>query len=121
MKSSLRIAKSRQRRSHRVRNKVRASRRPRLSVYRSNMHIYAQIIDDGAGRTLVSAASTEQAVGGAGKDQGNVDAAKRVGKAIAERAVKAGITQVAFDRGEYRFHGRVAALAEAARESGLDF
>jgi large subunit ribosomal protein L18 len=121
MKSSVRVAKSRQRRTHRIRNKARSSGRPRLTVFRSNLHIYAQIIDDGQGRTLVSAASTEKSVGGAGKDHGNVEAAKRVGKAIAERATKAGITQVAFDRGEYRFHGRVAALAEAARESGLDF
>jgi large subunit ribosomal protein L18 len=121
MKASARVAKSRQRRTYRIRNKVRAAGRPRLTVFRSNLHIYAQIIDDVAGRTLVSAASTEKSVGGAASDQGNVESAKRVGKTIAERAVKAGITQVAFDRGEYRFHGRVAALAEAARENGLDF
>lgn len=90
-------------------------------MFRSNLHIYAQIIDDREGRTLVSAATTEKSVGGSGKDHGNVAAAKRVGKAIAERAAKAGITEVAFDRGEYRYHGRVAALADAARESGLDF
>ncbi len=121
MKASVRVSKSRVRRKHRIRNRVRASKRPRLTVFRSNLHIYAQIVDDQQGRTLVSAASTEKSVGGSGSDQGNVDAARRVGKAIAERATQAGITQVAFDRGEYRFHGRVAALADAARESGLEF
>ena len=81
----------------------------------------AQIIDDEAGRTLVSASTAEKDLGGVGKPHGNVEAAKQVGKVLAERALAAGIKQVAFDRGAYAFHGRVAALAEAAREAGLEF
>ena len=95
--------------------------RPRLSVFRSDKHIYAQIIDDLAGKTLVAAASTAGDVRGDLKNGGNVEAAKRVGRAIAERAKGAGITQVAFDRGGRMYHGRVKALADAAREGGLKF
>lgn len=118
-----RIAKQRQRRQYRVRNKVRryASGRPRLSVFRSNSHIYAQIIDDEAGRTLVAASTLEKDVRGSGSKGGNKQAATAVGELIARRALEKGITQVAFDRGLYRYHGRVAALADAARQGGLEF
>ena len=104
------------RRRRRVRSalKARASGRPRLSVHRSGRHIYAQIIDDAAGRT-VAAAST------LGKPGANVSAAAEVGKTLADAARKAGVTSVVFDRGGYLFHGRVKALADAAREAGLDF
>ncbi len=95
--------------------------RPRLSVFRSDKHIYAQIIDDHAGRTLASAASTSVEVRGDLKNGGNVAAAKRVGKQIAERAKQLGVTKVAFDRGGRKYHGRVKALADAAREGGLQF
>ena len=95
--------------------------RPRLSVFRSDKHIYAQIIDDLAGKTLAAAASTTGEVRGDLKNGGNIEAAKRVGRAIAERAKSAGITQVAFDRGGRMYHGRVKALADAAREGGLKF
>ena len=95
--------------------------RPRLSVFRSDKHIYAQLIDDLAGRTLASAASTLGDVRGDLKNGGNVEAAKRVGKAIAQRAKAAGINLVAFDRGGRMYHGRVKALADAAREGGLKF
>jgi large subunit ribosomal protein L18 len=121
MKVQERIAKQRWRRRNHVRNRVRASGRLRLSVFRSNKHISAQIIDDEAGRTLVSASTTEKDLGGAGKSFGNVESASRVGKLLAERAKAAGISQVAFDRGAYSFHGRIAALANAAREGGLEF
>lgn len=109
-----------ERRQRRVRFAIRqkAAGRPRLSVHRSNAHIYAQIIDDLAGKTLVSASSAEKDLGGKGS---NAEAAVLVGKAIAERAVAAGVKTVVFDRGGYLFHGRVKALADAAREGGLDF
>jgi large subunit ribosomal protein L18 len=98
--------------------------RPRLAVFRSVTHTYAQVIDDMSGTTLVSAASTEPALKGAfEKDAkgGNVAGAKAIGKAIAERAKEKGITRVVFDRGGYLYHGRVRAVAEAAREAGLEF
>ena len=95
--------------------------RPRLAVFRSDKHIYAQLIDDLAGKTIASAASTSSEVRGDLKNGGNVAAAKLVGKAIAERAKAAGITKVAFDRGGRKYHGRVKALADAAREGGLKF
>jgi large subunit ribosomal protein L18 len=97
------------------------SDRPRLSVYRSEKHIYAQVIDDIAGRTLASAASTAADVRGEQKHGANVAAAKRVGAAIAERARAAGVTKVAFDRGGRMYHGRVKAVADAARAGGLQF
>jgi len=98
------------------------SERPRLSVFRSDKHIYAQIIDDYVGKTLASAASTAADVRGAElKNGGNVAAAKKVGTIIAERAKAAGITAVAFDRGGRRYHGRIKALADAARQAGLKF
>ena len=111
-----------QRRKWAVRNSVAGTQeRPRLSVYRSDKHIYAQVIDDVAGRTLAAAASTSGEVRGGLKTGANVAAAKVVGKAIAERAKAAGVTKVAFDRGGRKYHGRVKALADAAREGGLQF
>ena len=96
--------------------------RPRLSVFRSDKHIYAQLIDDHSGKTLASVASTSADVrGGDLKNGGNIAAAKKVGKAIAEKAKAAGITKVAFDRGGRMYHGRIKALADAAREGGLKF
>ncbi len=97
--------------------------RPRLAVFRSPRHIYVQIIDDLAGKTLCAASSldVELTDGSAGKSGGNSDAAIAVGKAVAQRAIKAGISQIVFDRGGYLYHGRVKALAEAARAGGLKF
>ena len=112
----------RQRIHRRVRTRVSGTTvRPRLCVYRSNGHIYAQIIDDGAGRTLVSASSVDKQMRQQLKGGSNVAAAKVVGKQIAERARAAGIELVVFDRGGYMYHGRVQALAAAAREAGLKF
>jgi large subunit ribosomal protein L18 len=103
----------------RIRARVAGSAdRPRLAVYRSLKHIYAQVIDDRAGRTLVSASSNEKS---AKTNGGNLTGAKEIGRAVAERAKAKGITQVVFDRGGYLYHGRVKALAEAAREAGLEF
>jgi len=111
-----------QRRKYRVRKSVFGStERPRLSVFRSDKHIYAQLIDDHAGRTLASASSTIEDVRGELKNGGNIAAAKKVGRAIAEKAKAAGITLVAFDRGGRQYHGRIKALADAAREGGLKF
>jgi large subunit ribosomal protein L18 len=113
-------ARQRQRRRFRVRNHLKKNtRRARLSVFRSLQHIYAQVIDDADGRTLAAASTVDKDLRGQVKYGGNKDAAKVVGKAIAERAIAAGIKEVAFDRREYQYHGRVAALADAAREAGL--
>jgi large subunit ribosomal protein L18 len=99
-----------------------SAERPRLSVFRSDKHIYAQVIDDYTGKTLAAAASTSAEIRGAElKNGGNIAAAKKVGKEIANRAKAAGITAVCFDRGGRRYHGRVKALADAAREGGLKF
>jgi large subunit ribosomal protein L18 len=95
--------------------------RPRLSVFRSSKHIYAQIIDDAKGETLAAASSLEKEVRGDAKTGANVDAAKAVGVRVAQRAKEKGVKQVVFDRGGYLYHGRVKALAEAAREGGLEF
>ncbi|HEY0009420.1 MAG TPA: 50S ribosomal protein L18 [Tepidisphaeraceae bacterium] len=95
--------------------------RPRLSVFRSDKHITAQIIDDYAGKTLVSASSLQKDIRGDAPNGGNITAAVAVGKAIAERAKAAGVAKVAFDRAGRRYHGRIKALADAAREGGLDF
>jgi len=119
MRVQKRLIKQRERRKFRVRNRVRRSGRPRLSVFRSNKHIYVQLIDDGEGTTLAAASTAEKDLGG--KNQGTVDAASRVGEAIAKRAKEKGVTEVTFDRGNYRYHGRVAALAAAARDNGLEF
>lgn len=107
-----------ERRRRRVRTALRkrSGARPRLSVHRTGRHIYAQIIDDAQGRTLAAASTLGEKSAGA-----NVDAAAKVGKVIAEAAKKAGVTAVVFDRGGYLFHGRVKALADAAREGGLEF
>ena len=103
----------------RVRGKVSGTpERPRLNVFRSNANIYAQIIDDVAGVTLASASSLDKEIGGNG---GNKEAARKVGKLLAERAKAKGISAVVFDRGGYVYHGRVAELAEGAREGGLEF
>jgi large subunit ribosomal protein L18 len=103
----------------RIRRKVRGStERPRLAIYRSLNHIYAQIIDDEQGRTLVSASTTEKELHG--KTGGNIEAARTIGRTIAERAQAAGISSVVFDRGGYLYHGRVKALTDAAREAGLN-
>jgi large subunit ribosomal protein L18 len=112
-----------ERRKARVRRAIRAAAngRPRLSVHRTHKQIYAQIIDDVKGVTLVAASSLEADLKSSIKSGANVEAAAAIGKAIAERAVKAGVTSVVFDRGAYIYHGRVKALAEAAREGGLDF
>jgi large subunit ribosomal protein L18 len=111
---------SRQRRHGRVRKKVHGTaERPRLAVFRSSRHISAQVIDDVSGRTLAAASTVEKDL--RSESTGTVDAASSVGKLVAERAKSAGITQVTFDRGGFRYHGRVAALAEGAREAGLEF
>src|SRR6185436_20115153 len=104
----------------RIRRKVKGdTARPRLAIYRSLNHIYAQVIDDRLGKTLVSASSTEKDLRGGGTG-GNLDAARRIGTAIAERAIAKGIEQVVFDRGGYLYHGRVKALTDAARAAGLN-
>lgn len=111
------------RRQERTRIKLRknAGTRMRLSVFRTAQHIYAQIIDDAKGATLAAASTVEKELKGKMKNGGNVEAAKQVGKLIAERAKKAGVMEVVFDRGGYLYHGRVRALADAAREAGLSF
>ena len=122
MKHERRIGKQRRRRRLRVRNRVkRDAIRPRLSVFRSHKHIYVQIVDDEAGRTLAAASTLEKDLHGELPYGGNKDAAAAVGKVIAERALEAGIREVALDRREYKYHGRIAALADAAREVGLVF
>ena len=104
----------------RIRRKVKGNtERPRLAIYRSLNHIYAQVIDDARGQTIVSASTTEKDL--RGNTGGNLDAARRIGQVIAERALAKGIEQVVFDRGGYLYHGRIKALADAAREGGLKF
>lgn len=103
----------------RIRRKVSGTgERPRLAIYRSLNHIYAQVIDDQRGLTIVSASTTEKDL--RGSSGGNIEAAKRVGREIAERAIARGIEQIVFDRGGYLYHGRVKALTDAAREAGLN-
>ena len=115
-------SKSRQRRHKRVRNKVHGTAvRPRLNVYRSLNHIYAQVIDDDAGNTLVSASTLDKSMRGDLDALDTQDQAKAVGKAVAERAKAKGIETVVFDRGGYPYHGQVKALAEGSREGGLVF
>jgi len=110
------------RRRNRVRKVLRGdAQRPRLCVNRSHQNIFCQLIDDESGKTLASASTRDKDLRGQVKYGGNCEAAKVVGAAIAERAKSAGITKVTFDRGEYAYHGRVATLADAAREAGLDF
>ena len=111
------------RRKARVRRSIRktANGRPRLSVFRSSQHIYAQVIDDDKGVTVAAASSLEPDLRKSLKTGANREAATEIGKLVAERAVKAGVKDVVFDRGSYLFHGRVKALADAAREGGLNF
>jgi large subunit ribosomal protein L18 len=112
----------RERMHRRIRNKIAGTpERPRLCVHRSIRHIRAQVVDDNAGRTLVSASSLDEAVRAQIKGGGNIAAAKLVGKIVAERALALGMELVVFDRGGYLYHGRVKALADAAREAGLKF
>ena len=114
--------KARERRHRRVRSNVSGTAdRPRLSVFRSLRHIMAQVIDDTHGRTLASASTLEAELEAQVKDMKKTEQAKLVGKTLAERAQKAGVKAVVFDRGGYKYHGRVKALAEASREGGLDF
>jgi len=121
VKQAKRTNRQRRRRRWRVRNALKAhSTRPRLSVFRSHNHIYAQVIDDEAGRTLAFASTLDKDLRATVSYGGNVAAAAEVGKLIARRALEAGVKQAAFDRREYRYHGRIAALADAARDSGLD-
>jgi large subunit ribosomal protein L18 len=113
---------ARMRRHERVRSKVVGTpQRPRLNVYRSLNHIYAQIIDDSQGRTLMSISSLDSSLRDSLAKRTKTEQAAEVGKALAERAKQAGITQVVFDRGGYKYHGRIKALAEASREGGLQF
>jgi large subunit ribosomal protein L18 len=111
------------RRQMRVRSKLRVTtaNRPRLSIFRSGRHIYAQVIDDRAGRTLAMSSTLDKELKGTLKSSASMEAAGAVGKSVAERAKSAGVSEVVFDRGGYRYHGRVKALAEAAREAGLTF
>ena len=116
-----RIKVTNARRKQRVRLSLRrsANGRPRLSVFRSSKHIYAQVIDDVKGSTVAAASSLEKDL--RGKTGANVEAAKAVGKLVAERAVQKGVKQVVFDRGGFRYHGRIKAVGDAAREAGLSF
>jgi large subunit ribosomal protein L18 len=111
------------RRAKRVRHTLKRSAhgRARLTVFRSGKHIYAQVIDDGAGRTVAAASTLDKDLKGTLKKGSDLEAAQAVGKLVAERALKAGVTNVVFDRGGYLYHGRVKALADAAREAGLNF
>jgi len=116
------ILRQRLRRRHRVRRFIRGTAdRPRLSVVRTHKHIYAQVIDDASGRTLVSASTRDAQLRDGVGFGGNRQAAEAIGRAVAERARAAGISKVCFDRGAFRYHGRVAALADAARAAGLEF
>jgi len=122
VKHQRKILRQRERRAVRVRNRLKKdATRPRLSIFRSHKHVYAQIIDDAAGRTLASASTHDDQLGEEIRYGGNKTAAAVVGKAIAQRAIEAGVQEVVFDRRQYKYHGRVAALADAAREAGLKF
>ena len=120
--STLTTRQARERRHRRIRGKVAGTaERPRLAVFRSNKGIFAQLIDDGKGATLAAASSLEKSLRESLKTGADVNAAKTVGKLVAERALAKGVKDVVFDRGRYLFHGRVKALADAAREGGLNF
>ena len=113
---------ARVRRHQRVRKRVSGTpQRPRLNVFRSDKHIYAQVIDDAAGHTLAAASTVDLEVRGSTKGKSKTEQAKLVGRAVAERAIDAGVKLVVFDRGGYMYHGRIKALADAAREAGLEF
>lgn len=115
-------AAARIKRHYRIRNKVNGTATtPRLAVFRSNKHMYAQLIDDVAGTTLAAASTMESEIASKLEASSNIEAAKAVGEAIAKKAIEKGITEAVFDRGGYIYHGRVQALAEAAREAGLQF
>ena len=121
MANAAKYHQARERRHSRLRNKVvGTSDRPRLSVFRSLDNIYAQVIDDAQGHTLVSASTLDREIRGLTDGLAKSDAAKVVGRVVAERALAAGVTKVVFDRGGFQYHGRVKALADAAREAGLD-
>jgi large subunit ribosomal protein L18 len=116
------ILRQRTRRRHRVRRFIRGTaERPRLTVFRSHKHIYAQVIDDASGRTLASASTRDRELRDGVGFGGNRQAAEAIGRAVADRARAAGVKQVCFDRGSFKYHGRVAALADAARSAGLEF
>ena len=122
MDHSRTIFRQRLRRRFRVRKPLRGTaERPRLSVFCTDKHIYAQIIDDASGKTLASASSVDRQIREAVGFGGNKQAAEAIGRAVAERARAAGVTKVCFDRGSFKYHGRVAALADAARAAGLEF
>ena len=122
MDANKRKHQSRKRRHFRMRNKVQGTAaRPRLNVYRSLTNIYVQVIDDTVGNTLAAASTLDKDIRTQLEGKSKTEAAKIVGKAVGERAKKAGIEQVVFDRGGYQYHGRVAAVAEGAREAGLEF
>jgi len=119
--SKITKSQRRSRRATKTRSQIREKGKARLSVFRSANHIYAQIIDDSQGQTLAAASTVEKDVSAEMNHGGNVEAARKVGETIASRAKEAGVADVAFDRGGYQYHGRVKALAEAARENGLKF
>jgi large subunit ribosomal protein L18 len=121
MASELSAQERRKARVRRSLKAVSATGKPRLSVFRSSKQIYAQVIDDVKGTTIVAASSIEKDIKGKLKTGADIDAAKEIGKLVAERAVKAGVKAVVFDRGGYLYHGRVKALADGAREGGLEF
>ena len=122
MDHSRSILRQRERRRFRVRRSIRGTaERPRLTVFRSHKHISAQIVDDSTGRTLASASSLDKSLRAGVGFGGNKQAAEAIGRAVAERAKAAGVSKVCFDRGAFRYHGRVAALADAARAAGLEF
>ena len=122
MRHERQVGRQRQRRGFRVRNRLkRDATRPRLSVFRSHKNLSVQIIDDGAGRTLLAVSTRDKELRDKLRYGGNKTAAAEVGKAIAAKALEAGIQEVVFDRRDYKYHGRVAALADAAREAGLKF
>ena len=121
MSHVMKTSRDRRRQRARYQLKVKSTGRPRLSVFRSSLHIYAQVIDDGKGKTLAAASTIDKTLKGSLKTGANIEAAKAVGKLVAERAIAAGVKEVVFDRGSYLFHGRVKALADAAREGGLSF
>jgi large subunit ribosomal protein L18 len=113
---------AREKRKARIRKKVSGTpERPRLSVYKSLSHIYAQVVDDTTGKTLAAASTLSKAIQGEVKEDSKTDAAKKVGAAIAKAAIDRGVTQVVFDRNGFDYHGRIAAVAQAAREAGLKF
>lgn len=123
MKAQKRLTKRKISRRFRVGNRIRrdAHGRPRLSVFKSNRHIYAQIIDDAAGKTLCAASTLDSSIAGAGKVASTCEMATEVGKLIGQRAKETGVVAVVFDRGGSRYHGRIAALADGARSQGLEF